>query len=1004
MTEVHMNYSALIEELDEQFFDMKNDVIDLVCNDDDDDDGDDDDDDEYSNLSGTMTTTTSSSAVENQSAFRKVISVADDRCQMKSYQMSAKNWALDREASGCKLCNGGIIKSPQGSGKSFIFIELVKETLHNKKHNGCTLIVCPKSNISTWNEEIDKHGEKKIRAFYVSSENKAAFSKIDPTQYDIIVVNYDLLRSDYKNYVKYNACSSISNNSSNSNENKISTTTTETTPLSPSSFSFPIPLPPFPPPSPLSCSLSDSIIFLDDDDKKLWAPLHEIIETEEEEEQVEKISTLFYGIDWERVVLDEGQQIKNESQIKKAACALKRGFSWLTTGTLINNTVQEYYRYFNFIGIEMKLKVGEWSKAIDNRNNSEERMKLTKNLEIVMYCIKRQEFRDLEPTIPKLSLFSYRHPFMITEDVEEYLSLREELRSNELEMRKNNNNNNNNNNDNVEKDSSEQVAAMKRKHSECVLAGLAAMRNICAGTPSTPEAPARGIRTTKMIMLQLYIKNCVEENDKIIIFCHMVKPLMLAMKAVKEIQEKPDCPDFLENSLSTMLIGEMNDQQRRDSIDQFRNDPLTKFFFISKAGAKGLNLQVANKVIMLSTDFEPMLEEQVIKRAHRLGQTAAVEVVYLIICGTVEEIIYGYSRLKGFKCIEMEDEKNFNTHTVTKEKLPSFRSAAGVRDIIKKIFGDNRVEECVDERVELLRESATYSSWAEVDLKTSVAQDRFSATGRKRYREQQQQHQQKQEEEEEEEEEEEGRGGGGTNNYYYNNNNNNNNNAKRRRRCVTIFKAVEDKEGLKCFKTQLKQCFDKMIPSCFALSQPHIKHLVFCELDKNRPLLTNYNPGNSASVYTLERFCLLPGFWKKPYWCKWGVERCDGIFIDLYKEDFTSILFRIRNSLRFIRETLIQFSKKDTELSDHDDRIAEFVTNIFDENKMNDKENIADEIGNIIDLIYFSSEFRCLGVRLYKININSNKVSFFVPFQNNLRHKELETPRKIDLKNIINIS
>lgn len=60
-------------------------------------------------------------------------------------------------------------------------------------------------------------------------------------------------------------------------------------------------------------------------------------------------------------------------------------------------------------------------------------------------------------------------------------------------------------------------------------------------------------------------------------------------------------------------------------------------FIISlKSGGVGLNLVVANKVILVDPWWNPAVEEQAIERVHRIGQKRPVEVWRLIINNSIE--------------------------------------------------------------------------------------------------------------------------------------------------------------------------------------------------------------------------------------------------------------------------------------------------------------------------------------------------------------------------------
>jgi len=58
-----------------------------------------------------------------------------------------------------------------------------------------------------------------------------------------------------------------------------------------------------------------------------------------------------------------------------------------------------------------------------------------------------------------------------------------------------------------------------------------------------------------------------------------------------------------------------------------------------KAASLGLNLVVANHVLLLDLWWNPTTEDQAIDRAHRIGQTRPVTVSRLTIKDTVEDKI-----------------------------------------------------------------------------------------------------------------------------------------------------------------------------------------------------------------------------------------------------------------------------------------------------------------------------------------------------------------------------
>ncbi|RFU32468.1 hypothetical protein B7463_g3891, partial [Scytalidium lignicola] len=111
--------------------------------------------------------------------------------------------------------------------------------------------------------------------------------------------------------------------------------------------------------------------------------------------------------------------------------------------------------------------------------------------------------------------------------------------------------------------------------------------------------------------------------------------------------------DILEAVLNSSLVsftridGSTKIDERQTLIDNFREDEsITAFLLTTKAGGTGINLMYANKVIIFDGSFNPQDDRQAENRAHRVGQTRAVEVVRLVTKDTIEEQIYALGQSK----------------------------------------------------------------------------------------------------------------------------------------------------------------------------------------------------------------------------------------------------------------------------------------------------------------------------------------------------------------------
>jgi SNF2 family DNA or RNA helicase len=97
----------------------------------------------------------------------------------------------------------------------------------------------------------------------------------------------------------------------------------------------------------------------------------------------------------------------------------------------------------------------------------------------------------------------------------------------------------------------------------------------------------------------------------------------------------------------TRLDGKMSRTARGAALDAFRDDPNVQVILVSiTAGGVGLNLTTANSVYVMEPQFNPAAEAQAIDRVHRLGQKREVRTVRYIMQDSFEE-----------KMLELQDKK-----------------------------------------------------------------------------------------------------------------------------------------------------------------------------------------------------------------------------------------------------------------------------------------------------------------------------------------------------------
>ncbi|EAT42091.1 AAEL006331-PA [Aedes aegypti] len=75
-----------------------------------------------------------------------------------------------------------------------------------------------------------------------------------------------------------------------------------------------------------------------------------------------------FGVNWERIILDEAHMIRNhKSAMSEACCRLKGRFRWVLTGTPIQNKEMDMYALLKFLRCTPFDDLTHWKKWIDNK-------------------------------------------------------------------------------------------------------------------------------------------------------------------------------------------------------------------------------------------------------------------------------------------------------------------------------------------------------------------------------------------------------------------------------------------------------------------------------------------------------------------------------------------------------------------------------------------------------------------------------------------------------------
>jgi superfamily II DNA or RNA helicase len=120
-----------------------------------------------------------------------------------------------------------------------------------------------------------------------------------------------------------------------------------------------------------------------------------------------------------------------------------------------------------------------------------------------------------------------------------------------------------------------------------------------------------------------------------------------------------------------MYTCKANDAAREVMLERLSSTAGAVLLIGTQAGGVGLQLEMANRVIMLDASWNPMNETQAIARSYRLGQTKEVFVYRLVGKDTIEDRIYRVGFVKKLVSAWLLDEES-TKNPYTKEQIDTF--------------------------------------------------------------------------------------------------------------------------------------------------------------------------------------------------------------------------------------------------------------------------------------------------------------------------------------------
>ena len=316
-------------------------------------------------------------------------------------------------------------------------------------------------------------------------------------------------------------------------------------------------------------------------------------------------------VDWQGIILDEAQNIKNpQAKQSKAVQQLKSEFRIALTGTPVENRLSELWSILEFLN----------PGYLGTQQFFQRRF----TLPIEKYG-DQHSLQTLRALVQPFILRRLKTDKNIIQDLPEkqemnvYCGLSSEQANIYQDLV-------NNSLDTIEESTGIQRHGL-------VLNLLMKLKQVCnhpAHVLKQQEIDSSE-RSGKLSRLEEMLEELLAEGDRCLIFTqfaewgNLLQPYLTEKLGVEILY----------------LSGSTKKEKRQAMVDRFQNDPQGPPIFILslKAGGTGLNLTRANHVFHYDRWWNPAVENQATDRAYRIGQQQNVQVHKFICSGTLEEKI-----------------------------------------------------------------------------------------------------------------------------------------------------------------------------------------------------------------------------------------------------------------------------------------------------------------------------------------------------------------------------
>ena len=307
-------------------------------------------------------------------------------------------------------------------------------------------------------------------------------------------------------------------------------------------------------------------------------------------------------IDWQAIIFDEGQYLKNTtSQTTQAAWSLQANHKIVLTGTPIENKLLDLWSLMQCVMPGALGTQNEFKRNFTESGDPDCRSRLARRVRpFLLRRTKEEVALELPPKIE--------------EDIRASMEgEQDDLYQAELKLAR----------QRLLRINTEEQLHQERFN---LLTSLLRLRQICCH-PALVNPKKASVSSAKLEALMDLLEPLIEEGNKILVFSQFVEMLKLIQHRVTE----HEWPTFV-------LTGDT--ENRGKLVEDFNNHAGAGVFLISlRAGGSGLNLAAASYVVLFDPWWNPAVEDQAIDRVHRIGQTKTVFAYRLLVRDTIEDKI-----------------------------------------------------------------------------------------------------------------------------------------------------------------------------------------------------------------------------------------------------------------------------------------------------------------------------------------------------------------------------